>query len=82
MQFFFKFKYHFIFITYDVVLISLILTCSNMFSNVRKSRSKSPEKKKRSVTPEAKKLTHREGEITVKDEPLDKVGVSSVIRKQ
>lgn len=40
----------------------------------RKSRSKTPDKKKRSVSPEAKKLTHREGEITVKDEPLDKVG--------
>lgn len=48
---------------------------SNIDCFYESRKSKTPDKKKRSVSPEAKKLTHREGEITVKDEPLDKVRI-------
>ncbi|XP_071106220.1 probable ATP-dependent RNA helicase DDX46 [Haliotis cracherodii] len=38
----------------------------------KKSKSRSPEKKVKSPSPSAEKVLHREGELRVKDEPLNK----------
>ena len=48
--------------------------CLTFFRRDKKSRSRSPEKKKsKSPSPNVHKLAFREGELRVKDEPLNKV---------
>ena len=46
---------------------------------LRRSRSRSRDKHSRSATPERKTPVNAEGAITIKDEPLDKVIMGTVL---